>query len=76
MSNGHSGTVFRVLCQKLSTDLEKLAPIDWHDWHVFATLAGRAALYFLLVYNKDSRIGQSPPISAAIKVFSAQDLAS
>ena len=34
-----------------------------------------AALYFLLVY-RDSRIGQSRPISAAIKVFSSQDLAS
>ena len=38
MSNGHSGTVFCVLCKKISTGREKLAPIDWHDWHVFATL--------------------------------------
>ena len=38
MSNGHSRTVFRVLCKKISTGREKLAPIDWHDWHVFATL--------------------------------------
>ena len=38
MSNGRSGTVFRVLCKKISTGQEKLAPIDWHDWHVFATL--------------------------------------
>jgi len=40
MSNGHSGTVFRVLCNKISTGRGKLAPIDWHDWHVFATLCG------------------------------------
>ena len=38
MSNGPSGTVFRVLCKKISTGQEKLALIDWHDWHVFATL--------------------------------------
>ena len=38
MSIGHSGTVFCVLCKKISTGREKLAPIDWHYWHVFATL--------------------------------------
>ena len=31
-------TVFRVLCPKISTGLEKLAPTGWHGWHVFATL--------------------------------------
>ena len=25
-------------CAKFSTGLEKLAPTDWHGWHVFATL--------------------------------------
>ena len=29
---------FRVLCPKISTGLEKLAPTGWHGWHVFATL--------------------------------------
>ena len=40
MSNGHSGIVFRVLCPKISTVREKLAPAGWHGWHVFATLVG------------------------------------
>ena len=36
----HNGTVVfcRVLCPKISTGLEKLAPTGWHGWHVFATL--------------------------------------
>ena len=38
MCNGHSGIVFRVLCPKISTGREKLAPAGWHGWHVFATL--------------------------------------
>ena len=38
MSNGHSGIVFRVFCKKNSTGRERLAPIDWHNWHVFASL--------------------------------------
>ena len=38
MSNRHSGTVFRVLYKKISTGQEKIALIDRHDWHVFATL--------------------------------------
>ena len=38
MSNGHSETVFCVLCKKISTGWGNLAPIDWHYWHVFATL--------------------------------------
>ena len=29
---------FSVLCPKISTGLEKLAPTGWHGWHVFATL--------------------------------------
>ena len=31
-------TFFCVLCPKISTGLEKLAPTGWHGWHVFATL--------------------------------------
>ena len=27
-----------MLCKQISTGREKLAPIDWHYWHVFATL--------------------------------------
>ena len=38
MSIGHSGTVFRVLCPKISTGQEKLAPTGRHGRHVFATL--------------------------------------
>ena len=41
MSIIHNGTIFsRVLCPKISTGLEKLAPTGWHGWHVFATLQG------------------------------------
>ena len=36
----------------------------------------RARVIFPLLVYRDSRIGQSRPISAAIKVFSSQDLAS
>ena len=50
MPVAHSGTVFRVLCKKISTGQEKLAPIDWHDWHVFATLL--ASPHYLLFLNK------------------------
>ena len=39
MSNGHNGTVFRVLYPKISTGQEKLAPTGRHGRHVFATLA-------------------------------------
>ena len=38
MSNGHNGTVFRVLYPKISTGQEKLAPTGLHGLHVFATL--------------------------------------
>ena len=38
MSIGHSGTVFRVLCPKISIGKEKLAPTGLHGVHVFATL--------------------------------------
>ena len=38
MSNGHNGTVFCVLCPKISTGQEKLAPTGRYGWHVFATL--------------------------------------
>ena len=38
MSSGHSGIVFRVLCPKISTGQEKLAPTGLHGLHVFATL--------------------------------------
>ena len=38
MSIGHSGIVFRVLCPKISTGQEKLAPTGLHGLHVFATL--------------------------------------
>ena len=38
MSNGHNGTVFRVLYPKISTGQEKLAPTGRHGRHVFATL--------------------------------------
>ena len=27
-----------MLCQKISTSWEKIAPAGWHGWHVFATL--------------------------------------
>ena len=37
-SNGHNGTVFRVLYPKISTGQEKLAPTGRHGRHVFATL--------------------------------------
>ena len=30
--------VLPALCPKISTGREKLAPVDWHGWHVFATL--------------------------------------
>ena len=40
MSNGHNGTVFRVLYPKISTGQEKLAPTGRHGRHVFATLEG------------------------------------
>ena len=42
MSNGHNRTVFCVLRKKISTGWEKLAPIDWQDWHVLATLPIRS----------------------------------
>ena len=38
MSNGHNGTVFRVLYPKISTGHEKLAPTGRLGRHVFATL--------------------------------------
>ena len=38
ISMGHSGIVFRVLCPKVSTGQEKLAPTGLHGLHVFATL--------------------------------------
>ena len=38
MSMGHSGIVFRVLCPKISTGQEKLAPTVLHGRRVFATL--------------------------------------
>ena len=38
MSNGHNGTVFRVLYPNISTGQEKLAPTGRHGRHVFATL--------------------------------------
>ena len=31
-------TFFCVLCPKISTGLEKLAPTGWHGWNAFATL--------------------------------------
>ena len=54
ISMGHSGIVFRVLCPKVSTGQEKLAPTGLHGLHVFATLQSRqikmanlsATLYF------------------------------
>ena len=36
---GHSGIVFRVLCPKISTGQEKLAPPGLHGLHVFAPLS-------------------------------------
>ena len=38
ISNGHNGTVFRVLYPKISTGQEKLALTGLHGLHVFATL--------------------------------------
>ena len=38
ISIGHSGTFFRVVCPKISTSQEKLAPTGLHGLHVFATL--------------------------------------
>ena len=34
-----ANNIFSVLCPKISTGLEKLAPTGWHGWHVFATLS-------------------------------------
>ena len=45
-SNGHSGTVFRVLCPKISTGQEKLAPTGRHGRHVFATLSSTSHIYW------------------------------
>ena len=40
---------FLMLCPNISTDQEKLAPADWHSWHVFATLLLRFRIrYFQL----------------------------
>ena len=38
MEQRSNGINFRVLCPKISTGREKLAPAGWHGWHVFATL--------------------------------------
>ena len=50
ISIGHSGTFFRVVCPKISTSQEKLAPTGLHGLHVFATLgvpyARRGTHYF------------------------------
>ena len=53
MSIGHSGIVFRVLCPKISTGREKLAPAGWHGWHVFATLALTLTLTVGLKIKRD-----------------------
>ena len=47
MSNGHNGTVFRVLYPKISTGQEKLAPTGRHGRHVFATLVKKPHLFRL-----------------------------
>ena len=41
MSIGHNGKVVCMLCPKISTSWEKLAPTGRHSRHVFATLVGR-----------------------------------
>ena len=50
MSNGHNGTVFRVLYPKISTGQEKLAPTGRHGRHVFATLL-RTPVHYVPVYQ-------------------------
>ena len=46
ISNGHNGTVFRVLYPKISTGQEKLALTGLHGLHVFATLLEQHKNYF------------------------------
>ena len=58
------GQFFRVLCKKISTGREKLAPIDWHDWHAFATLLmnrGSCNHHFLEANHQDMKLVKSFP---------------
>ena len=41
MEQRSDGIVFCMLCPRISTGREKLAPAGWHGWHVFATLVKR-----------------------------------
>ena len=38
-------------CQKFSTGREKLALIDWHDWHVFATLSAEKQIEICCLFE-------------------------
>ena len=48
ISIGHSGTFFCVVCPKISTSQEKLAPTGLHGLHVFATLHDTVPVYSTL----------------------------
>ena len=66
------GQFFRVLCKKISTGREKLAPIDWHDWHAFATLLmnrGSCNHHFLEANHQDMELVKSLPLFQNLSFF-------
>ena len=54
ISIGHSGTFFRVVCPKISTSQEKLAPTGLHGLHVFATLLEMHSKIVAVLIKKDN----------------------
>ena len=53
MSNGHNGTVFRVLYPKISTGQEKLAPTGRHGRHIFASLSQAGVFVLERIWSED-----------------------